>query len=952
MKSFHVTTGQVRFGLLVVLVVALLAAILAWPVGAQEEPQDFTVTESADITGDSTSATIIAAPAGADPSVSDPGEVYIVSGTNGSVVITITGASDGDWFGYSTAVAGDLNSDGYKDIIIGAPRDGNGRAYLFYGPFRDDGPLLISATNADRFFASPDPADYDFGEAVAPVHDLTADGVPELRIRAWFIDAGGWENSHTYILNGATGQGLFRITGTFPFDPWAIVEGDADGDGDVDQDDLDIILANQGRTGPDLSAQDGDVNGDGVVDMVDYNLADGNFGAAIFGGFGGLISQCTDPCPENCVGEVADNAEGFCGPICAADCGCAYDLIPLPDNWPDGLTDPPHEYERAFQIAILVYPHGDDEAVWDIDGVELIQSLEIFENYITFETAGFGQVLVTATYACCQGGCGTMEIPIFITCNGIPEPWLDTDYDGIVDGDECQLGLNWNFSDTDGDSMPDGWELDMEFDPLDPIDGDLDADQDGIPNFLEFLYGSDPLNAGSGADPVHDLDEDGFIDWLEEVLGSNPADSSSIPSVDFTPGDMLWAQTNNSLVTLNSEIIELCVGDCIKLHATGVADSWEVLQGRGLVLEVQPDTPNSCFSGRWCFTGTGDVIFASSTPQADGSVVLGYLQVRVLLSGCPAPCITVSGAPEYACPGDVICLQASGANGEPGDYQWSVLEFASFVGSSTGPLVCLLIEETGEIAVGVTKGQCAGVTAFIAMGVDLDIDSNNNGIIGPEDDEIEEDTPGKFVALNDDDDNGNGVSDRDEGAPIPDEDDLVPLALTADTFGVNDYLWRLTFPSNMVHVWEQQDRSGSLSSAVWQDPPIPATLYIEGRAVSTNSGDVKIDLELSIGGDVLCPDTVSVTVVGLWVVGRDFSLAINDNTGIAIGGGDADIVIPLNESLNVSNYRTNANWGESDFNSAGPDPDTFRIQAQNAGRDGGVEYFTIESVRIEADGTE
>lgn len=273
-----------HFGRSLALSGGLLALMLTARSSSQEEPPpDFIAPESVDLTADSTVDTIYAAPSA--------GEVYVLSGADGSVVITLRGNTADDWFGYSVAVAGDLNTDGFQDIIIGAPKEDDGWAYAFYGPFRDDGPLLITAANADMAFNSPDPDDYEFGNAVGPVSDLTSDGIPELRIRAWFLDAGGAVTGHTYILSGATGNALFRITGDNPFDPWAVVIGDADGDGDVDQDDLDIILANQGLTGAQLTTFDGDINGDGRVDMTDYALADANLG---FNAFAALIGAVSD----------------------------------------------------------------------------------------------------------------------------------------------------------------------------------------------------------------------------------------------------------------------------------------------------------------------------------------------------------------------------------------------------------------------------------------------------------------------------------------------------------------------------------------------------------------------------------------------------------------------------------------------------------------------------------
>ncbi len=72
---------------------------------------------------------------------------------------------------------------------------------------------------------------------------------------------------------------------------------------------------------------------------------------------------------------------------------------------------------------------------------------------------------------------------------------LDEDGDGLSNADEHVNGTDINNSDTDGDGMPDGWEVLYGLDPL-LIDANGDADSDGISNYDEYLAGTDP-----GIDP-------------------------------------------------------------------------------------------------------------------------------------------------------------------------------------------------------------------------------------------------------------------------------------------------------------------------------------------------------------------------------------------------------------------------------------------------------------------
>jgi hypothetical protein len=65
----------------------------------------------------------------------------------------------------------------------------------------------------------------------------------------------------------------------------------------------------------------------------------------------------------------------------------------------------------------------------------------------------------------------------------------DKNFDGIIDADET----NPCSPDTDGDQMPDGWEVQYKLNPL-LDDASEDADGDGYSNLKEYRGGSDPTD--------------------------------------------------------------------------------------------------------------------------------------------------------------------------------------------------------------------------------------------------------------------------------------------------------------------------------------------------------------------------------------------------------------------------------------------------------------------------
>ncbi len=91
----------------------------------------FSVASAGDVNGDGLSEVIVGAPFFSDdPGISSEGKVWVFRGSRSGV--TNTGSwsresgEDTTYYGYSVASAGDVNGDGYADVIIGAPYDSAG----------------------------------------------------------------------------------------------------------------------------------------------------------------------------------------------------------------------------------------------------------------------------------------------------------------------------------------------------------------------------------------------------------------------------------------------------------------------------------------------------------------------------------------------------------------------------------------------------------------------------------------------------------------------------------------------------------------------------------------------------------------------------------------------------------------------------------------------------------
>ena len=171
---------------------------------------------------------------------------------------------------WSAGTAGDVNGDGYSDIIVGAPNFNTsnptaGKAYIYHGGA--SGPSLTP----DWESSGEDLADTGFGQAVATAGDVDGDGFSDVIVGAHRYDSAGTNNGKAYLYLGDSG-------GVQSTPDWT-----SSGDDNTDNAYYGILLAPAG-----------DVNGDGYSDIIvgAYGQAGVNPGAGkayvYHGGSGGL----------------------------------------------------------------------------------------------------------------------------------------------------------------------------------------------------------------------------------------------------------------------------------------------------------------------------------------------------------------------------------------------------------------------------------------------------------------------------------------------------------------------------------------------------------------------------------------------------------------------------------------------------------------------------------------
>jgi hypothetical protein len=94
-----------------------------------------------------------------------------------SADVTFSSTTTSDWFGHSVSDAGDVNGDGFGDVLIGDFGSGsNGAAFLWYGPVSGD----HSPATADVTISGG--AGWSHGFSVASAGDYNADGTDDIAV--------------------------------------------------------------------------------------------------------------------------------------------------------------------------------------------------------------------------------------------------------------------------------------------------------------------------------------------------------------------------------------------------------------------------------------------------------------------------------------------------------------------------------------------------------------------------------------------------------------------------------------------------------------------------------------------------------------------------------------------------------------------------------------------------
>ena len=149
----------------------------------------------------------------------------IALGSLGAAGITIFGADRNDRSGNSVSSAGDVNGDGFDDLLIGASRadaSGNGKSaagdsYVIFGGASLPTTIDLASLGAAGITIFGAAANDESGKSVSSAGDVNGDGFDDLLIGAYRADASGngkTDAGDSYVLFGGDFTAAVTHAGT------------------------------------------------------------------------------------------------------------------------------------------------------------------------------------------------------------------------------------------------------------------------------------------------------------------------------------------------------------------------------------------------------------------------------------------------------------------------------------------------------------------------------------------------------------------------------------------------------------------------------------------------------------------------------------------------------------------------------------------------------------------
>jgi hypothetical protein len=164
----------------------------------------YSVASAGDVNGDGYSDVIVGAYL-FDNGETDEGRAFVYHGSASGLSTTPNWTAESNQanaqFGVSVASAGDVNGDGYSDVIVGAYRFDNGqtdegRAFVYHGS-------ASGLSTTPNWTAESNQGNAEFGSSVASAGDVNGDGFSDVIVGAYLFDNGETDEGRAFVYHGS-----------------------------------------------------------------------------------------------------------------------------------------------------------------------------------------------------------------------------------------------------------------------------------------------------------------------------------------------------------------------------------------------------------------------------------------------------------------------------------------------------------------------------------------------------------------------------------------------------------------------------------------------------------------------------------------------------------------------------------------------------------------------------